>query len=108
MSDDPKPYNFTTDEGHYFSGVDGEMHSVNDEPAVIYKDGTKWWYRNGKIHRDNGPAVVWWNGVEEWWQNNERHREDGPALVYPSNPGIHPALRGKKQWWVNGKLIKEV
>lgn len=101
-----KPYSFTTKEGHVFSGIDGQMHSVDDAPAVIYADGTKWWYKNNQVHRDGGPAVVWGNGVEEWWQNGMRHRTDGPAQIYPNMPAITPRLRGVKEWWLKGRLIR--
>lgn len=106
-----KPYEFVTDDGHLFRGVrdqagHGDLHSDGDEPAVVYANGTKWWYRHGKIHRDNAPAILWWNGVEEWWRNGVRHRSGGPAVTYPNNPNVDPQLRGQKQFWANGTLIR--
>ena len=100
------PYSFTTKEGHRFSGVDGKMHSVDDEPAVVYADGTKWWYRENEIHRDAGPAVVWSNGTQEWWQNNRRHRADGPAVIYPNSMAIGLQKRGVKEWWTDGRFVR--
>ena len=32
------------------------------------------WYRNGKLHRDDGPAFEYANGTKEWWQNDERYK----------------------------------
>lgn len=96
------PYSFVTREGHRFSGIDNKLHSVGDEPAVVYADGTKWWYREGLIHRDNGPAVVHPNGAQEWWLNNQRQRTE-----YPDSEGIHPDLRGVKQFYENGVLVRE-
>jgi hypothetical protein len=29
------------------------------------------WYRNGKVHREDGPAVVNSDGSKEWYQNGE-------------------------------------
>lgn len=103
----PAATSFKTDEGHAFVHVDGKMHSVDDAPAVIYADGARWWYREGKIHRIGGPAVIFPNGVEEWWQNNQRHRPDGPAIIYPDTDKVSPELCGVKQWWAHGRLIRE-
>ena len=46
----------------------------------VYDNGDKYWYLNGKLHREDGPAVEWSNGSKEWWLNGELHREDGPAV----------------------------
>lgn len=108
----PETYSFELAEGHKFSGVrdehgHGELHSLEDQPAVVYKDGTKWWYKNGKVHRDGDlPAVMWHNGVQEWFQNGRRHRDNGPAVIYPSDPSIAPEFRGKRQWWLNGIMVR--
>ena len=31
----------------------GKLHSFNDQPAKIDTNGTKYWYRNGQLHRDD-------------------------------------------------------
>ena len=104
-------YGFKLDDGKAFSGVmhrgEMKMHSIADQPAVVYEDGTAWWYKHNKIHRDGGPAVVWHNGVEEWFQDGVRHRLPGPAVTYPDSPAIMPQLRGVKQYWHFGHLIRE-
>ncbi len=106
-------YNFTLDDGHYFSGArrddgTGLLHSFDDEPAVIYKDGTKWWYEDGEVsRRGDKPAVIWWNGVEEWWEAGVRHRETGPAVIFPVNDNVHPERRGVRQFWQHGVLTRE-
>jgi len=45
----------------YLKGRNGHrvLHSVRDEPAVIYRDGTMEWYKKGKLHRQDGPAIVY-------------------------------------------------
>ena len=73
--------------------TDGEFGGI-DEPAVIYKDGTKVWYEDNKRHRDNGPAFIGADGKKEWWQNDKLHREDGPAVTHPD---------GMQEWYLNGK-----
>jgi len=101
----------------------GELHSYNDEPAVISADGDKWWYRNDKIHRDGDkPAIVMADGSEEWYKDGKRHREgDEPAAVYAygdkywwkndkrHRDGDKPAIveaNGDKEWWKNGKFVR--
>lgn len=34
-----------------------QLHSLNDQPSLIGKDGTKRWHHNGLLHRKNGPAI---------------------------------------------------
>jgi len=64
----------------------------------VYPNGTKCWYLNGKLHREDGPAVEFADGDKFWWLNGKRHREDGPAVEYAD---------GDKFWWLNGKIHRE-
>ena len=59
---------------------------------TIDEHGTKRWYINGKLHREDGPAVEWTDGEKQWFINGKFHREDGPAVEYS----------GTKQWYKNG------
>jgi len=95
------------DSGIHVVNAAGKLHSFDDAPAFVYGDGTRWWYRDGTLHRDNGPAVVWWNGVEEWYQNGERHREGAPAVTFPVSDSVVPELRGVQQFWSRGRMIRE-
>ena len=49
-------------------------------------DGTIRWYKNGRLHREDGPAIEYHDGGcgSEWFLNGKRHREDGPAIIWPS------------------------
>jgi len=62
--------------------------------------GTKMWYKDGELHREDGPAIIWKNGDEEWYLNSKKHRDDGPAVYYPSFNG----LRG---WYIDGRKLSE-
>jgi hypothetical protein len=64
----------------------------------IDNDGTKFWYFNGKLHREDGPAIEDANGDKCWYINGQLHRKDGPAVEYED---------GYKAWWINGKLVTE-
>lgn len=95
---------YLPDGGHIQKYSDGNIYYYNkhrdyhreDGPAIMYTDGSKYWYQNGKRHRDDGPAIMRANGSQEWWNNGRRHRDDGPALIYAD---------GKQHWYKNGKLI---
>jgi hypothetical protein len=77
----------SNDEFHWYKN--GKLH-CNDGPAIINKHGhldNYEYYQNGLLHNDNGPAVL--RGVEEfsekqWYQYGKLHREDGPAIVNKS------------------------
>lgn len=43
----------------------------------VYDDGTKNWYHNGKLHREDGPAVEWAYGSKEWYLNGIIYSEEG-------------------------------
>ncbi|MEI8270104.1 MAG: hypothetical protein WCG45_01930 [bacterium] len=72
------------------------LHSFSDNPAVIYKNGTKEWHCIGMLHRPEGPAVEYDNGDVEYWIQGRKHRDNGPAVIY-----------GNKQYWfVDGEFQK--
>lgn len=76
----------------------GKIHR-EDGPAIEYpNDGIKFWYHNGERHREDGPAAEWADGTKKWYQNGKLHREDGPAVEYPS---------GSKEWFLNGEEVTE-
>ncbi len=58
----------------------------------------KEWYKNGKLHREDGPAVERIDGTKVWYRKGKLHREDGPAIEY---------CKGNKEWWVNDKQYSE-
>jgi hypothetical protein len=61
-------------------------------------DGTKFWYLNDKLHREDGPAVEYANGTKRWFLNDKLHREDGPAVEHSD---------GTKFWYLNDKELTE-
>jgi len=86
----------------------------------IVSNGSKYWYQNDSLHREDGPAIELIDGTKEWWLNGHRHREDGPAVErsdgakYWYKFGLWhredgPAFEnadGKKFWFLNGKRVK--
>ena len=48
----------------------GQRHR-KDGPAIIYEDGSKFWWINGERHREDGPAIEWSYGCKYWVINDE-------------------------------------
>jgi len=64
----------------------------------VYTNGAKYWYLNGKLHREDGPAIEHTSGNKHWFLNGKLHREDGPAVEWAN---------GDKEWYLNGKKLSE-
>jgi hypothetical protein len=60
--------------------------------------GTEYWYKDGKIHREDGPAYISKNGTKAWYKDGDLHREDGPAVIHPN---------GTQYWYLNDKHITD-
>jgi hypothetical protein len=90
--------------------------------VVRYPDGTKRWFFNNNLHREDGPAYERADGSKQWWLNGKQHRVDGPAWEgadgskqWCLNGQLHrtdgPAVEGadgSKEWCLNGKFIYEL
>lgn len=139
-----------------FVGILIHLMMMAFNPSAVDSVGTKRWFNSkGDLHREDGPAVVWYDGYKDWYQNGKRHRLDGPAIEgpdgleewwiegshiteqeflartggsestmmedklgnkewYNSKNQLHrldgPAIEyrdGQKEWWVNGKRHRE-
>lgn len=67
-----------------------------DGPVRDDKNNARY-YRNGKLHREDGPAIEWADGSKTWFRNGELHRTNGPAKELAG---------GRLEWYENGKLKK--
>ena len=65
------------------STENGRPHSFSDKPAIIYSDGTREWYKHGKLHRDFDPAIIHANGRLEWYDNRDWINDIMPGLNIP-------------------------
>ena len=90
-----------------YKNSNDQTHNENG-PALIYKNGTKKWYKNGLLHRDDGPAIEWSDGDKSWYFEGKLHRKGGPAIDREN---------GSKSWYFEGieysyenfcKLIKNI
>jgi hypothetical protein len=74
---------------------DDKLHRNNNLPAVEFGDGSKTWYQNGLIHRGGDlPAQELISGCKMWYRNGLKHRDgDQPAEEHPT---------GGKLWYQDG------
>lgn len=101
MADGSAPKNglFVLSDGTKEWYKDGKLHR-DDGPALeqVIVPGKPWvdkyWYQNGEFHRDDGPAVECDDGSKTWYRHGVLHREDGPAHIYPN---------GGEEWYQDGE-----
>jgi hypothetical protein len=65
---------------------------------IIDDCGFKNYYKDDKLHREDGPAIESPSGYKEWRINDLISRYDGPAVEYPD---------GTKLWFLDGHLYDE-
>jgi hypothetical protein len=69
-----------------------------------FHNGTIAWYKNNRLHREDGPAVIDPSkGEKIWYQNGLMHREDGPA--YENNLGMKVWLIHAKRHRIDGPAV---
>ena len=56
----------------------------------VSADGDKYWYLNGKIHREDGPAVEYADGTKCWYLNDEQLTEEGHKAK--TNPTVEMTM----------------
>jgi hypothetical protein len=72
----------------------GQLHSFNNEPAVIFASGAVAWYENGLVHRGNNEPAIVCNENKYWYENGVYHRGNNePAIIYSN---------GAMEWYKNG------
>lgn len=60
--------------------------------------GVKTYYKNDKLHRDDGPAIEYDKKYKMWFRNGLLHREDGAAIEYHD---------GRKEYFLYGQNLTE-
>ena len=64
--------------------------------GLIVSHGTKFWYIDDKLHREDGPAIEFADGSNSWYLNDKFHRLDGPAIEW---------VNGIKFWYLYGEQV---
>lgn len=85
-----------TESSSHMTTPDNEQSEARS--PVEESNGTKRWYCNGVLHREDGPAIEWPDGAKSWYSHGKRHREDGPAIEQRN---------GDKYWFSHGKMHRE-
>jgi hypothetical protein len=88
-----------TSSHEYWIRYDSNINHRECGPDVIFADGSKYWFKDGKQHRDGDkPAVILANGSKWWYKDGKLHRDgDEPAVI---------CADGSKEYWVNGVEIR--
>ncbi len=90
----------------FFTRDDREIiKQYRGQNFVIYtKTKFKLWFnKKGRPHRDGKPAVMNTNEYKIWFRNGKMHRDDGPAFTKITLP--HSTIKTEKIAWVkNGKF----
>jgi hypothetical protein len=60
--------------------------------------GSREWYLNDQLHREDGPAIEYAPGSREWFLNGHLHREGGPAVEWEN---------GNRTWYLDGIRISK-
>jgi hypothetical protein len=88
------------DDGTRFWYKDGKLHRAGDKPAVVLSNGTRFWYKDGKQHRaGDKPAVVLSNGDRFWYKDGKQHRAGDLPAVEGAN--------GTRFWYKEGELHRD-
>jgi hypothetical protein len=48
---------------------------MKEYTVKVWANGNKYWFLNGKHHREDGPAFERANGAKSWWLNGEKLTE---------------------------------
>jgi hypothetical protein len=62
---------------------------MSQPEMIVDSDGSKNWYLNGVLHREDGPALDWNNGYKSWYFHGKRHRIGGPAEISDGSRYYH-------------------
>ena len=82
-----------------------EVWDRNDIPekytgvALSLATESTMYYKEGKLHREDGPAIEFPDGGKHWFKDGNHHRVNGPAVEYSS---------GCKEWWVDDFLYMAI
>jgi len=87
---------------HWF--VEDHRQSIDDKPSIISYN-TQSWHHKGDYHRTTGPAIVYENGSELWYKDGKLHRDNGLAVTIKDDKTGLNFYMGK---YINGELKGEM
>ena len=72
----------------------------------VHSSGGKYWYLNGKLHREDGPACESANGTKYWFLNGKELTEQEFLKAIQKEPEVITDLRQVAEQY-GYKLVKE-
>jgi hypothetical protein len=85
--------------GNIFYYKDDQLHSYNDEPALISAEGDMYWCENDKLHRLTGPAKISHIGLKTYFI-------DGSPISYNTWRELKEVKKAKLQKTLD-RILKE-
>lgn len=67
--------------GRYAFDRESRVVHRDGGPAIVLRNGAKFWFIKGQRHREDGPAIEGLYGYKAWYNKGKRHRVDGPAVI---------------------------
>lgn len=55
--------------------LNGKLYSFNDQPSSVYKDGTRCWSVNDKLHRIGAPAIIYSDGGFNYYLDDRQYAD---------------------------------
>ena len=72
-----------TSNGSKESYVNGQLHSIGDNPAIVTPlGGYRTYYKYGKLHRDEDKPAYIVNGIRRWYKDGIQHTPSNPKYDY--------------------------
>ena len=70
--------------------------SYKEYTVKVHDDGTKHWYLNGQLHREDGAAIEYGDGTKKWYLNGQELTEAEFNQRQSSCSGKVVEIEGKK------------
>ncbi len=84
--------------------VNGQIHSVDDEPAMVTDNNARWFEHNLPHRENDKPAIVYRDGTVGWYQKGHGKRSDD----LPTKISVEMNIRvnSNKDWWRSHKIAR--
>jgi hypothetical protein len=96
LKKEAKSYNFYKNGLYSEKVLESHKNENGDLIEVRLGQYGRSYYKNGKLHREDGPAVEDFDGRKVWCKDGKDHRIDGAAMEFPG---------GRREYYYEGKHI---
>ena len=77
----------------------GDEARVFGKPDRVNPDGSMFWTRYGRYHRENGPAVIRADGTQEWWVGGQQTPARLAAEIHETGKSISEYKAATTEPW---------